>query len=260
MSECKIDTKKEHYSFEEFVEIIHVLRAPDGCPWDREQTHESLKTCLIEEAYEVLEGIDRYEKTKDSENLCEELGDIILQAVMHSEIAKEEQEFTIWDVIDKVATKMIRRHPHVFGNVNADNAKTALESWESVKAAEKEAQAKTGEDRDKRTEVLEAVPRSFPALYRAQKVIKKAAKPEAYITVPDVNEMIQRIRRALDVIEKESLSDINNSAKEKSANSKVVRSLEEVLLWSAGLAGHFNENAEITLTNAVEKFINITRV
>ena len=129
---------KKNYSYEEFVEIIRKLRSKDGCPWDREQTHESLKSCLIEEAYEVIEGIDLLEKTKDPANLCEELGDVLLQVVMHSVIAEEEKNFTIQDVINGISEKMVRRHPHVFGDVVAETSSEVLENWEEIKKKEKE--------------------------------------------------------------------------------------------------------------------------
>ena len=119
--------------FDEFVETIAALRAPGGCPWDMEQTHESLKPCLLDEAQEVLEAID----AKDDENLCEELGDVLLQVVMHAQIAAEEGRFTIEDVIRGVNDKMIRRHPHVFGDVKVDSLEDQLKLWEEIKKQEK---------------------------------------------------------------------------------------------------------------------------
>ena len=119
--------------FDEFVDTIAALRAPDGCPWDMEQTHESLKVCLMDEAQEVLDAID----AKDDENLCEELGDVLLQVVMHAQIAAEEGRFTIEDVIRGVHEKMIRRHPHVFGDVKVDSVEDQLKLWEEIKAQEK---------------------------------------------------------------------------------------------------------------------------
>ena len=119
--------------FDEFVETIATLRAPGGCPWDQEQTHESMKKCLIDEAEEVLEAID----AKDDDNLCEELGDVLLQVVMHAQIAAEEGRFTIEDVIRGVNDKMIRRHPHVFGDVKVDSLEDQLKLWEEIKAKEK---------------------------------------------------------------------------------------------------------------------------
>jgi len=119
--------------FDEFVDTIATLRAPGGCPWDMEQTHESMKKCLIDEAEEVLDAID----AKDDENLCEELGDVLLQVVMHAQIAAEECRFTIEDVIRGVNDKMIRRHPHVFGDVKVDSLEDQLKLWEEIKAQEK---------------------------------------------------------------------------------------------------------------------------
>lgn len=119
--------------FDEFVDTIATLRAPGGCPWDMEQTHESMKKCLMDEAGEVLDAID----AKDDENLCEELGDVLLQVVMHAQIAAEEGRFTIEDVIRVVNDKMIRRHPHVFGDVKVDSLEDQLKLWEEIKTKEK---------------------------------------------------------------------------------------------------------------------------
>lgn len=119
--------------FDEFVETIAALRGEGGCPWDIEQTHESLKKCLIDESQEVLDAID----ARDDENLCEELGDVLLQVVMHAQIAAEEGRFTIEDVVRGVNEKMIRRHPHVFGDVKVDSLEDQLKLWEEIKKQEK---------------------------------------------------------------------------------------------------------------------------
>ncbi len=116
------------------MEIINRLRAPDGCPWDRSQTHESLKPCMVNETAEALAAIDVWRETGDSSNLCEELGDMLLQVVLQSQIAREEGLFTIWDVIQKAGEKMLRRHPHVFGAEKGQ----APPDWEAIKRAEKE--------------------------------------------------------------------------------------------------------------------------
>ena len=115
--------------FDEFVATIAALRSENGCPWDRKQTHESLKECLVEETGEVLEAIDK----KDDANLCEELGDVLLQVVMHAQIAAEEGRFTIEDVISGVNEKMIRRHPHVFGDIKVSSVEEGLDLWEQIK-------------------------------------------------------------------------------------------------------------------------------
>ena len=124
-------------SFDEFVKVIARLRAEDGCPWDREQTHATLKAACIEEAAEVVCGINVLEETGNPENLKEELGDLLLQIVMHAQIAEEEGLFTIDDVIRNVTEKMIRRHPHVFGTAKADTSAEVLKAWDEIKKKEK---------------------------------------------------------------------------------------------------------------------------
>lgn len=120
------------YNFDDFVKIIEGLRAPDGCPWDRQQTHESLKPCMVNETAEALAAIDVWRETGDSGNLCEELGDMLLQVVLQSQIASEEGLFTIGDVVQSISEKMLRRHPHVFGNERGN-----LLDWEAIKREEK---------------------------------------------------------------------------------------------------------------------------
>lgn len=125
-------------SFDDFKEVVRRLRAPDGCPWDMEQTHASLKPGIVEEACEVLCGINVYEKTGNPENLKEELGDLMLQVVMQAQIAEEEGLFTIDDVLKGISEKLIRRHPHVFGDVEVSGTEEVLANWEQIKAKEKE--------------------------------------------------------------------------------------------------------------------------
>ena len=157
------------HTFTGFVEIIKALRAEGGCPWDREQTHDSLRTCMTEEAAELLAAIRIYNQTGNAENMREELGDILLQAVMHSVIAQEEGLFTIDDVIEEVSRKMIRRHPHVFGEMEAENSQQALGNWEEIKRQEKIGKSWIQSP-------LREIPEELPSLARACKVIKKADK------------------------------------------------------------------------------------
>lgn len=157
-------TKKERYDFNDLVEIMKFLRAPDGCPWDRVQTHESIRSNLIEETYEVIEAID----TKDNELMKEELGDVLLQVVFHSEMAEEDGAFNIDDVIHDVCHKLVIRHPHVFGDVKADNSEEALASWNDVKMKTK--------SQKKQSEAMLSVSRALPSLMRATKIQQKAAK------------------------------------------------------------------------------------
>lgn len=157
------------YTYEDFVEIIKTLRSENGCPWDREQTHESLRPCLMEEAAEVLAAIRILKETGNPENLQEELGDVLLQVVMHAQIAKEEGLFTMEDVVNDVATKMVRRHPHVFGTVEVEGSDEVLQNWEEIKKKEKEGKSWVESP-------LKEIPRELPALTRAPKVLKKADK------------------------------------------------------------------------------------
>lgn len=157
------------YTYEDLLEIIKTLRSENGCPWDRVQTHESLKPCMTEEAAELLAAIRIYEQTKDPDNMIEELGDVLLQVVMHAQIASEEGIFTMADVVDAVSRKMVRRHPHVFGTGSADTPEEVLTNWEEIKKEEKQ-----GKDWTKSP--LHEIPRELPALTRAAKVLKKADK------------------------------------------------------------------------------------
>lgn len=130
----KVYEEKKPHDMKELLEIIHILRSPDGCPWDREQTHQTLKKCLVDETEEVLEAIDKNDHT----NLCEELGDVLLQVVLQSEIAKEEGWFTFEDVVQVISDKMIRRHPHVFGDVEKlESADDTMDLWRQIKEQEK---------------------------------------------------------------------------------------------------------------------------
>lgn len=160
---------KKKYTYEDFLEIIRTLRSENGCPWDREQTHMSLRSCMMEEAAEVLAGIRIYEQSGDFSNLREELGDVLLQVVMHAQIADEEGLFNMEDVVHEVAEKMVRRHPHVFGEVSVDGSAQVLENWEEIKKKEKA--GKTNAQMP-----LREIPLELPALTRATKVLKKADK------------------------------------------------------------------------------------
>ena len=152
-------------SFEAFQEIIAHLRAPEGCPWDREQTHLSLRRYLLEETHEVLEALD----AEDMPALAEELGDLLLQIVLHTQIATEHGEFRMSDILGHVSQKMIRRHPHVWGDVNVNGAGEVVQNWEAIKQEEK--------GHPKRQSLLDEVPKDLPALFRALRLTEKAAKP-----------------------------------------------------------------------------------
>jgi len=155
---------KEHYNVNDFREIISLLRGEDGCPWDREQTHESIRRNLLEEAYEVCEAIDE----KSTEHLREELGDLLMQILFHSDIEEKEGRFNLDDVADEACKKLILRHPHVFGDTKVENSAEVLDNWDAIKRVEKH-QETTGS-------AMDSVARSLPALWRAEKIQKKAHK------------------------------------------------------------------------------------
>ncbi len=173
--------------FDSFVAIIARLRGPDGCPWDREQTHRSLRENLLSECYEVLEALDG----EESEKLCEELGDLLLQIVLQAQIAGDNGEFRMSDVIKSIAEKIIRRHPHVFGKGKADDAAEVMHNWEVLKKEEREAGAS----------VLASVPKDMPALAYAHEISRRAVRvgfewPDIDGVFDKVLEEVKEIRQA----------------------------------------------------------------
>lgn len=164
-----LKSSDEKYTYEDFLQIIRDLRSENGCPWDKVQTHDSLRPCMMEEAAELLASIRIYDQTGSAENMREELGDVLLQVVMHAQIATEEKLFDMTDVVDEVSRKMIRRHPHIFGTVKADTPDQVLANWEEIKKEEKK-----GKDWIKSP--LQEIPRELPSLTRATKVLKKIDK------------------------------------------------------------------------------------
>lgn len=170
---------KAQYTIDDLLEILTILRSPEGCPWDREQDHKSIRRDFLEECYEAIEAID----TEDTALLCEELGDVLLQVVFHCEIERERGSFDFAAVVDGVARKMVERHPHVFGNVQADTTDAVLRNWDQIKRETKQQKS----DRA----VLESVSPAMPALMRAQKVRKKADKMGE--TLPDVQTLQAQI-------------------------------------------------------------------
>jgi len=232
---------KPNYLWEDLLAIVKKLRSPDGCPWDREQTHESMRSCLIEECYEVIEAVEN----KDTLNLREELGDVMLQVLLHSEIAEDEQEFTLDEVINELAKKLVRRHPHVFGDGEAaKDAIDGLSKWESIKRKEKvEASLQNKEDT---LNELEKIPKSFPAIIRAQKVQKKAIKE--YNAENDWTSTVKSMKQLIRQFEDQQE---NNLEKNSSKNL-----LGNLMFEVAKLSGEMGENAENSLTKATEEYIN----
>jgi tetrapyrrole methylase family protein/MazG family protein len=160
-------------NFDELIAVMTRLRAPGGCPWDAEQTYESLAQYLLEECYETFDAIQEAAATGETTNLREELGDVLLQVVFHSTIAKEKGDFTIDEVVAGVTEKLVLRHPHVFGETKLETATDVLQNWDELKKAERQASGKIEKAKDS---ILEDVPVHFPALLEGQKLTKKAAK------------------------------------------------------------------------------------
>lgn len=184
-------------SFEEFLEIVAHLRAPDGCPWDKEQTHKSLRSTLIEEAYEVLDALDK----EDPQGLQEELGDLLMNILLHAQIASEEGEFSIADVLHGIHTKIVRRHPHVFGEVNVDGVSGVLSNWERIKADERAANGKL------HMSLMDGVALALPALIQADQYQKRAARvgfdwPDIQGVLEKLDEELGEVNRAVDGDEK----------------------------------------------------------
>ena len=177
--------------FAELLAVMARLRADDGCPWDREQDHRTLKPYLLEEAYEALEAID----AGDDGELCKELGDVLLQVVFHAQIASEEGRFTIADVCRAIVDKLVRRHPHVFADVEVDGSQQVVDNWERIKQAERREQARPASR-------LEGVPASLPALLRAQRIQSKASRAgfdwdQIDGTLEKVEEEVAELRQAI---------------------------------------------------------------
>lgn len=232
------------HSFEEFLEVIKTLRSENGCPWDREQTHSSLKQCMLEEAYEVIDGIQTYEETGDDTNLKEELGDVLLQVVMHAQIAKEENRFSFDDVVDEICEKMIRRHPHVFGDTKVSSSGQVLEQWEEIKKKEK----KEEELKDS----LLRVAKAYPANIRAEKVQKKAQKAgvELYVS-PE--QMIAEIKEKINFLEQ--YASVQKQGKIQDLD-KINEELGKLMFTIVSFSSFLGVSAENSLTNATNQFIN----
>ena len=183
---------KPRYGWDDFLEIMRLLRGPGGCPWDAEQTHQSIRRNFLEETCEALDALDR----DDPEAMCEELGDVLMQVVFHATIEEERGRFTMADVVDGVAQKMVYRHPHVFGGtMKADNSEQVLANWEVLKRKEK-GQASTAD-------AIESVPHTMPALWRAEKTAAKTAKvgfdwEDTMSALCKLEEEVRELRQAME--------------------------------------------------------------
>jgi tetrapyrrole methylase family protein/MazG family protein len=220
--------------FDRLVEIMSRLRAPDGCPWDKEQTHETLKPYLIEESYEVLDAIDG----GDDRELADELGDVLLQVVFHAQLASETGRFTVDDVARAISDKLERRHPHVFGDVPADDTATVVKNWEAIKREENKDKG------SQRTSRLDGVSRQLPALLRAENIQKKAAR-------------VGFDWDRLDEVTAKAREEVNEFAEalEKGEATHVEEELGDLLFSLVNVARFVGVSPEGALTRTNQKFI-----
>lgn len=229
---------KPCYNMQDLIDIMRILRAPGGCPWDAEQTHESIKKNLIEETYEAIEAINK----SDNELLCEELGDLLMQIVFHAQMESEKGEFGFDEVVDGVCKKLIVRHPHVFGDVTVSSVDDVLTNWDDIK--------KKTKGQKTVTESMFSVPRELPALMRATKLQKKAA--DIGFDWPDVS-------GALDKLEEEIAELREAIANNDSENA--FEELGDILFSAVNVSRFIKADAEESLTAASDKFLaRFTRV
>lgn len=223
----KLKTEEKH-DFESLRELVEVLRSEDGCPWDAEQNHHSIRTDLIEETYEVIEAIDNDDVTL----MREELGDVMFQVIFHSRIEEENGTFNVNDVIGDIVDKMILRHPHVFGEVHVDGSDEVLDNWEKIKTVEK--------SRTTVIDTLKSVPKQFPALIRAKKIAKKARKADYdFGTDGELTAKIVSLANSLSTADGENRQKI----------------LTEIIWNSVILAGN-DADVEKNLSERVDEFID----
>lgn len=223
--------KKERYGMKDLEAIVSILRSPGGCPWDREQTHASLRRGLMEESCEVIEAINE----EDPAHLQEELGDVLLQVVFHADIEKDAGRFNLEDVADGICKKLIFRHPHVFGDVAVSGTDEVLSNWEDLKRKEK--------SQETYTDTLNAVAKSLPALWRAEKVQKKAKK--AGFDWPDVQGAMDKLS--------EELTELQEAVAE---GTNVEEELGDLLFAAVNVSRFLQADPEEVLNSATGKFIS----
>jgi len=232
--------------FEDLVELQIRLLAPNGCPWDREQTHESLRTYLIEEAYEVLDALE----SGNSDKFAEELGDLLLQIIFHSQLAAQAERFNVGDVIERVHTKMVRRHPHVFGTDKADTAAQVLRNWEQLKAEERRQEraargvnASDASD-EKSASLLSGIPRTLPAVMEAHQLTRRASR--VGFDWPNIVGVLEKLREEIQELETEIAN--GNAAEIESEAGDLLFSVVNVVRF-------LKLNPEIALKKANRKFV-----
>ncbi|MBX4151701.1 MULTISPECIES: nucleoside triphosphate pyrophosphohydrolase [Paenibacillus] len=232
------DSTLRQRTFARLHEIVGILRSPEGCPWDREQTHESIRKNLIEETYEVLETIDE----DDPEHMQEELGDLLLQIMLHSQMEEELGTFTVYDVIQALNDKLIFRHPHVFGESSAKDAQSALQNWEQMKAEEKRRKGLSPE----KASALDGIPRDLPALMKAYKLQKKASK--VGFDWDNIEGVFQKIE--------EELGELRQAVTEGQSDEDTALELGDLLFAVSNAARFIGADPEEALSRTNRKFVS----
>jgi MazG family protein len=225
-------------NFDELVKVMARLRAPGGCPWDREQTYASLAQYLLEECYETFEAIQEADSSGETHNLQEELGDVLLQVVFHSTIAAEKGDFTIDDVVQGVTEKLILRHPHVFGEKELKTAADVLNNWDELK---KQQQIASGKPKKPKNSLLDEVPVNFPALLEGQKLTKKAAKVK--FDWENVEQIFEKLAEEADELKSAIKSEAN-----------IEEEIGDLLFVIVNLARKLDVDAETALKKTNRKF------
>ncbi|HEY5652816.1 MAG TPA: nucleoside triphosphate pyrophosphohydrolase [Pontiella sp.] len=220
-------------SIEWLLEVMRKLRSPDGCPWDREQTNESLKSDLIEEAYEVIDAIE----SGDVSELEEELGDLLLQVVFHSQICSEDGHFEFHNVAEGISEKLVRRHPHVFGDVEVSGASEVLQNWDAIKKSEKK-------EGDKPASIVSGIPKHLPALQKAHQIQKRAARAGFdWDNIDDVFEKLhEEINEVKEAINRDHEDDIRDE-------------LGDLLFSVVNVSRFLGYNPEELLNHNIKKFV-----
>lgn len=221
--------------FNRLIEVMKLLRAPGGCPWDREQDYLSLRRYIIEEAYELIEAIEN----KDSVNMCEECGDLLLQVVFISCMAEELGDFTICSVLDHLTEKLVRRHPHVFGDIKVNNSDEVLKNWEQIKVGERK-------ERHEDSSLLAGIPRGIPSMLRAYRIQERAAKVGFDWPKGDLKPVLDKVDEEIAELK---YNIFNNTGKES-----IEDELGDVMFAIANLSRHLKADPEMTLHRACEKF------
>ncbi len=228
-------------NLDDLVALQARLRAPDGCPWDREQTHQTLRTYLIEEAYEVLEALEG----GDDRKLVSELGDLLLQIVFHAQIGAEERRFNIADVVESIHTKLVRRHPHVFGEVPAANSRQVVNNWEEIKAGERKAENAAAQQGASGESLLDGVPHTLPAVLEAHQLTRRAARigfdwENLDGLVEKLAEEIAELRQAL--------------ARDGEASARTEEEAGDLLFVAVNVARFLGVDPELAIKKANRKF------